>query len=124
MTAAHEAILQLRKMLPTDVAYVEWQDPALIIRGNGWGMTVLTAWRITFHNKFLVGSDSADPSIVVKLLDKNTVIKCEQQSLITQLDPTLVFASGHALEVFSLNPLEPWMMSFTEIGLFVASPSE
>lgn len=123
MTVANEAIREVAHRLPLKVVSAEWQDPALLLHGDGWRMTVMTPWRVPLQGRLLLGSDNADSDEVAKLLAGNIVATCKSQSSDSFLDPSLGFVSGHVLEIFSVSPLEPWLLYLGE-EVFVASPSE
>lgn len=124
MNAAKTALQELSKMLPLAVSSVDWHDPILIVHGKGWGLTVMTPWRVLHDDRFFIGSDDADPAEVARLLEGNLITACGPQGRSSALDPALAFASGHKLEIFSVGPLEPWSIALDDVGFFVASPSE
>lgn len=124
MNVTSEAMRQLAERLPLKVLTAEWQDPVLLLQGADWHMSVMTPWRILHQGALLLGSDDAEPNVVADLLTGNLITRCQQQSSAAALDPLLIFSSGHILEIFSVGPLEPWVISLGDANLFVASPSE
>lgn len=124
MTIANDAIRLAIEKLPLRVLRAEWRDPVLLLHGAGWRMTVTTTWRLLFQGRFVFGSDNIEPEMVDCLLTNNLITDCRWQSSLAHLDPLFVFSCGHVLEVFSVSAIEPWLLSFGDENLFVASPSE
>lgn len=124
MTSAQQAMRAISNRLPLKVLYVDWEDPTLILRGDGWRVSIMTAWRVVLEGRLIVGSDAVDEAALRAALNRTLITGCGVQSTVAGPDPTFVFATGHVLEVFSVGPLEPWVALIEGAGLFASSPSE
>lgn len=118
-------VLQIIRMsLPAKATQIDWQNPQLFIAGTDWTLAVMTPWRVLYQDRLLFGSDDVEAAAVAKIFEGNLITQCLQQSSTSPLDPSLVFASGHVLEIFSVGPLEPWIFSSADGRKFISSPSE
>lgn len=123
MTAT-QVIQIIRASLPAKVSQVDWQDPQLLLVGPDWALAVMTPWRVLYEGKFLFGSDDVEAAAIAEIFEENLITQCLQQSSTSPLDPSLVFAGGHVLEIFSVGPLEPWIFTGKGGAKFIASPAE
>lgn len=124
MSSSATAIRKFTGRLPTAILNVEWNDPVLVVGGVGWSLAVTSPWRVVTTEKLVLGSDDADQESLRGLLHDKMVVSCDVQSRHASLDMALVLESGETLEVFSVAYLEPWTLSLSDVGMFVASPSE
>jgi hypothetical protein len=124
MKIATQALSQFSAILPCTLLKADWQDPVLVLRGDDWTFSVMTPWRVVGGGGLQFGSDDVEPITVAELLNGNQIIECRPQSTLGPVDPAFVFASGHSLEVFSVGPVEPWVLRLGDVGVFVASPTE
>ncbi|MDH5822491.1 hypothetical protein QFW77_05735 [Luteimonas sp. RD2P54] len=110
--------------LPAAILNIEWNGASLIVGGLGWSLAVTSPWRVVAEERMLLGSDDATHELVVELLQDKMVIGCETQGRHAPLDLALMLEGGKVLEVFSVAYLEPWTLSLSGSGVYVASPSE
>lgn len=119
MSSAVLALEKLSAKLPIAVLNVEWNDPILIVGGAGWSFAIVSPWRIVADEALMLGSDSATQDFVWDLLYDQMVVSCDLQSKNAPLDLALSLENGWVLEVFSVTSLEPWTLSFADVGMFV-----
>lgn len=119
MNSAVLALGNLSARLPIAILNVEWNDPILIVGGAGWSFAIVSPWRIVADETLMLGSDSATQDSVWSLLHDQMVVSCNLQSKNAPLDLALSLKNGRVLEVFSVSNLEPWTLTFTDIGMFV-----
>lgn len=121
MNTVKEALARLNETLPGPVLSLDWDDPVLQLQGQGWRLTITTPWRLTNACGLLLASDDASATELTNVLLRETLVSCGAQSAHFALDPILIFSNGFALEVFSTTAMEPWILSWGEADLFVAT---
>jgi hypothetical protein len=109
--------------LPLRVLGAEWNDPVLLLRGDGWSLTVTSPWRIAEGGRLRRGCWDDGAAREVATLVGREVVKVEPQGGAVGLDPALVFSDGRRLEVFSVDDLEPWVLRLPSGPVWVPVPS-
>lgn len=113
----------VRPLLPVRISEVDYSDPVFLINGDGWSLSVQTAWRIVGPEGLVFSCDSEDAIDRVWDLIGEEVCAIAPLGVASQVDPALIFSSGLALEIVSLHPVEPWVLRI-EGQIWVASPSD
>jgi hypothetical protein len=108
--------------LPVMIAEVDYSDPLLLVNGDGWSLSVRTAWRVVGPEGLLFSCDSNDAADQVWGLIGETVTAVAPMAP-SRVDPALVLSSGLTLEIMSLHPVEPWVFRISG-QIWVASPSD
>lgn len=124
MSSVASIVKELSGQLPIAILNVEWNDPVLVVGGAGWSLAITSPWRVVTTERLVLGSDNAGQDSLERVLKDRMVVSCGMQSRHASLDLALIFESGEALEVFSVAYLEPWILSLSNSGVFVPSPSE
>lgn len=109
-------------LLPVTIWEADYSDPVLLINGEGWSLSVSTAWRIVGPEGLVFSCDSESAADRVWDLIGESVTQVVPQSATSQVDPALVLSSGLTLEIVSLHPVEPWVLRIGD-QIWVASPS-
>lgn len=116
-------ISKVAPLLPVGISDVEYSDPTLLINGEGWSLSVQTAWRIVGPEGLVFSSDSSDAADRVRDLIGEEVTTIVPLAMTSTVDPVLMLSSGSALEIMSLHPVEPWVLRIRD-QVWVASPSD
>lgn len=124
MTSAVPVVKEFANRLPAAILNFEWNDPILVVGGVGWSLAITSPWRVVTADRLVLGSDNATQESVGAHLHDKMLVSCDVQSRHTSLDLALVLEGGEVLEVFSVAYLEPWTLSLSGEGMYVASPSE
>jgi hypothetical protein len=114
---------ELSPMLPVTIKKAAFVDPTLILRGDGWAFSSLSAWRVIKGSVLEFGWSSVDASPLVLDLVGLSIVSVASQSPIMRGDPAFELSDGRWLEIFSDHAVDPWSMQLPNIT-FVGSPSD
>jgi hypothetical protein len=95
--------------LPVTILEVEWEDPTLVIRGEGWHFNTTCAWRVVQNNRISFAWSTRD--VADRLWDLISHELTEVRTDPTIGDVTLVLSDGLRLDVFADTEVDPWVLS-------------
>lgn len=119
-----DALLKnLARALPLTIDSVEWNDPVLIIGGDGWSFAIHSPWRVVSSSALEFGCWDRTAVTRVADLQQLTIIGVCRQGARLAVDPAFALSNGQFLELFSVDAVEPWVLR-VEGRVYVASPSD
>ena len=118
-----EVFINAKNFLPLIPTYIEWNDPELLIGGEGWNFCTLCSWRV-IDGKRILFSCTEQPSQIIENLKKIPIISITPQSTQLPMDFVFAFSNGYKLEIFSTLDVEPWILKFPVAPVYVACPTD
>lgn len=109
-------------LLPLKVQEAKWDDPVLTLAGPGWSLTVLSPWRAVANARLLYGWSQPNAGDLLWELCGQSIIDVGVQSPLAPVDPVLHLSGGDAIEIFSENATDPWVIRLPAVT-FVGSPA-
>lgn len=119
-----EVVAAVGSAAPLLVDDVAWDDPVLLVGGDGWGLTAFASWRVTGPTGIVTGFADGEASDRVWDLVGSRVVGAGVQSALGGGDVALALSSGWGLEVFSSGEVEPWTLRVPPDHVFVAAPAD
>lgn len=115
---------KIREWLPWALEEVGCDGPSLHFFGNECIFSAISAWRITFKNQLIVGSDDGQDEQVSEILKNAVIMQVVPQSSDFPVDPAFYFADGHKLEIFSDSSFDTWTFKIPTEPLYDFSIGE
>jgi len=100
----------MQPLLPLKIHEAEWNDPALTISGSGWSISTTSSWRVVENSKLVFGWSQPDAADLVWDLCGKSIVDVGTQSSLAPVDPVLHLSDGSAVEIFSDNATDPWVI--------------
>jgi len=84
----------------------------------------MASWRLIKNGVIVAASGLEGSEPLVENLTDRSIVSVSIQSQVCRVDPVLFFDDGQALELFSDDTLEPWVLRLPSGEVFVPNPSE
>jgi hypothetical protein len=119
-----EALENTKASLPLYVRSVDWEDPLLLISGDGWSLRCMCPWRISSKGIVLFGCwDHRAAEGILDVIGL-ALVNVGLQSPSVPVDPTFDFNNAWRLELFSTDSDEPWVFRPPNGPVLVGSPTD
>ena len=114
----------LSLLLPLTVREASYrQDIALMLAGQGWAFSTMSAWRVIRNGVLAFGWSDARAADLVWDLCGQQILSVRAQSQAMRGDPVFELSTGERLEIFSDHPTDPWVFRLPGVT-YVGSPSD
>lgn len=115
---------EVARCLPLKVKAIDWQDPVLVVSGDGWNLTCSCAWRLSANGAVQYGCWDKEAGARILDLIGMEFVGVEHQAPAVPVDLAFLLSDGARLELFSTETIEPWVLRLPTKKVFVASPSD
>ncbi|MBU1168437.1 MAG: hypothetical protein KKD44_02630 [Proteobacteria bacterium] len=109
----------LINILPIIVEKVSWDGDTLIIAGDGWSFSTLSAWRVINRGTIQFACWDKNINESVNELSGLSIVSVAAQGLNIGVDPVFELSDGRLLEVFSTDTVEPWTLRLPDGKVYV-----
>ncbi|MAX56555.1 MAG: hypothetical protein CL537_13765 [Alcanivoracaceae bacterium] len=100
----------LTNVLPLKAEKVLWDGDALVISGDGWFFSTLSAWRVSSGGVVQFACWDKNIDKFLDELEGLDVVAVNHQGAIISVDPVFELSDGRMLEIFSTDTVEPWVL--------------
>lgn len=105
----------LEPRLPLAITDIEHNDPAILLRGDDWSLSIVCPWRLCQYDRLVCAYGDPDAEPRTRLLIGAEVIEVVAQSMLQRYrDPAFRISGGYSLEIFSDTDLDPWAVMLPE----------
>lgn len=104
---------------PMYIKNVSWDGDTLIIEGDEWSFSTLSAWRIISSTAIEFACWDKDIDELVRGLNGLSIVSVRPQGSTLDLDPVFGLSDGRLLEVFSTDTVEPWILMLPDNKVYV-----
>ena len=105
--------------LPLLIEKISWDGDTLILGGDGWNFSTLSAWRIIDDSDVQVACWGKGVDGAINELVGLSIIEVGYQGISIEVDPLFKLSDGRLLEVFSTDTIEPWVMQLPDGKIYV-----
>jgi len=116
-------LAKLAPALPLVIGSAQWNDPVLLLGGDGWRVAINSPWRVVTREALSLGCSDSDAAGRVSELEGLAVIEIRSQGALLAVDPVFVLSNDRFVEVFSVDAVDPWVLRVAG-EVYVASPSD
>lgn len=109
----------LVSLLPLMVKQVSWDGDTLVIAGDGWSFSSLSAWRISNGESVQFACWDKDIDDSVNELNGLNIVAVKHQGSTISVDPVFELSDGRLLEVFSTDTVEPWVLRLPDGKVYI-----
>ncbi|NJP96652.1 hypothetical protein HCN51_45720 [Nonomuraea sp. FMUSA5-5] len=116
---------RLRDCLPLRIDELSYDEPSLLLGGEGWSLSILSSWRLLDeHGRLMLGGQSKEGDVRehLRILADTQVVDVEAQSAFLPVDPRLRLSNGFVLEIFSDYPSDTWVWKVRNRHLVYVGP--
>lgn len=114
----------LASLLPLTIREASYtEDISLVLAGEGWAFSTVSAWRVIRGGVLAYGWSDARAADLVWDLCWQQIVSVTAQSQTMRGDPAFGLSTGERLEIFSDHPTDPWVFRLPGIT-YVGSPSD
>lgn len=113
---------QVARAGPLEIVDVEFQDPILVVSGEGWALTAMCPWRVLRGDALDLSWTAPDAEDRAWDLIGRRIVSAEVRGR----DPVLHLSDGSAVELFSDTDTDPWvlrLLGLTFVGPLCTDPS-
>lgn len=109
----------LISLFPLVIKQVSWDGDTLIVTGEGWSFSTISAWRIIEGESVQFACWDRDIGKQVNSLEGLSLVAVQPQGSSIGVDPTFQLSDGRRLEVFSTDTVEPWTLKLPDGNVYV-----
>lgn len=114
----------IREFLPLRIDELDFNDPVVVLAGQGWSVSIACPWRLMREGLLLTSIEDSNAEARLRELVGSTVVDVVAQTgARPSSDPVLVLSDEARLEIFSDTDLDPWVVRLPG-KTFVGSASD
>jgi hypothetical protein len=95
---------------PARVGAVDYNDPMLLLHGEGWSVSLACPWRLTRAGVLICAFGDEHAAVEVQKLVGETLDTVAVRAPGIADDPAFALSGGYCLEAFADTDLDPWVV--------------
>ncbi|MFI4853807.1 MAG: hypothetical protein ACIAQF_02375 [Phycisphaerales bacterium JB065] len=120
-----ESILEeINSTLPWTISNASWTGDHLSLFGEKWSFNTPSVWRASQGRIVHVACYDTRSVNYIDSIRGQKVVGVALQSKGVPVDPILQISNGDAIEIFSTDTYEPWVLQLPNGAVFVAAPGD
>ena len=100
----------LEEVGPLTIERVKYNDPTLVLLGEGWSLALTCPWQIMDGQSRLFGWDDPDVANQAPSLVGHVISEVRERSRDAPYDPAFVMSGNLVLEISADSDLDPWVL--------------
>jgi len=117
-------LIHVQESLPLTITHASWSGDALQLYGQDWSFNSPSVWRLVKDGLVHCACYDERASDALAELVGVQIVRVTAQSEKTPVDPVFHLSTGIAIEVFSTDTFEPWVMRLPDASIWVAAPGD